>query len=144
MTADIIRLARRFSELGGTKGIEPRRGMIFLNTSNGLEVLITRVGKTQIYTENGNYNRSAWGYNTPILPCDELWAWLLQRQRRVVQNSNKWENGKFVLQFYHASGLPNRSEWRDDKELTTPSLHHALYSAAVWVAEKEAANGNRP
>jgi len=74
----------------------------------------------------------------PILTESELWAWLWKDKMQLRQNCNSFYLAKYNDLSREEEGLCHERYW--EVILFIPeeiqNLYHALYTAAVWVAER--------
>lgn len=115
-TPEIIALARRFHELGGTKGIELSVGRWAVHPAKDIATLIIHKQDIPVLKVVECI---------PILIESELWAWL--------------KNITIDLEIYKYGG--QLRAWYKGEKMSLVHfqyLHEALYRVAVWVAERMA------
>ncbi len=126
--SELVALAREFHELGGTEGILCNEDRLILDSKTG------NVFRVDWEVKHGIDIDYADAYWIPILTESELWAWLranitngqtLKATQRGFFQADQWQ---LVVQV--DGGKYTYFAIKD-------SLHHTLYTAAVWVAKEK-------
>ena len=135
MNADKITLSRRLHDLGVTREWEWNIDDLLCYNSACVGRVFEESDKYLWTSESPEYIRA---FCYPIPGHDWLWAWLWKNGYRVVQVSDT------IYDLEKENTRRGEDDWDWEHQIEAFSLHVALLTAAVWVAEKEAANGNRP
>ena len=140
MNADKITLARALHDLGVTREWEWKEDDEFYCNGFTSRVYLveeeTLVRDGELYADDTCYFPLKKCF--PIPSCDWLWAWLWKNGYRVVQVSDT------IYDLEKENTRRGEDDWDWEHQIEAFSLHVALLTACVWVAEKEAANENRP
>lgn len=127
---ELVALAKRFHELGGTEG--EQYGMIhrWVFPCHNSKLYYIDDVEGEAWAEENNV--------APFLTESELWEWLRKNHRDFTIDAGVGGDESRLCLYEGSDGPHGMRVWNPYKVFKLDKgLWYALYAAAVWVAERE-------